>query len=153
MIRVEDLSEVGYGGLVTGMEAWDAKRVQAGTLLPKDVVKSAKFWGYLGPGVAATVMQALGKRQIEPITERVMHGFMYGLPSFVMQLVETLKPETSSRAGASAVAQARQILDQRNAGLAASRAAGLLGAGNSTLVRPGAFANPSIYVQDEQIMS
>jgi len=58
VIRVEDLSEVGYGGVVTGMEAWDAKRVIAGTLDPKNVVKSAKFWGYLAPGVAATIMQA-----------------------------------------------------------------------------------------------
>lgn len=147
MIRVEDLSEVGYGGVVTGMEAWDAKRVIAGTLDPKNVVKSAKFWGYLGPGVTATIMQAMGKRQWAPLTERVMHGFFYGLPSFVLQLAETLKGGTSKAAN-SAVSQAQQILKQRNAELAASRA-GLLPSGASL----SQVVAPSMFVEEEQILS
>lgn len=150
MIKLQDLSELGYGGLVTGLAAWDAKRLEEAAYLEKEVYKSAKFWGFLAPGVGSIVMNMLGKpRGSEPITERLMHGFIFGFPSFIKETIEAVRVEgASTKARGGAVADAQRLLAQRQAaGQSAAARAKQLAAG-------GQSASPTgIYIQEEEILA
>jgi len=151
MIKLQDLSELGYGGLVTGMAALDAKRLEEAKYDPKDVYKSAKFWGYLGPGVAATVMNVIGKpRGMGDITERLMHGFIYGFPAFIKETVEAVRPPEAGGKRSSAVKEAQRLLASRQAAAkrVAAENAGLLGAGRGTTV--GATG---VFVEEQEILA
>lgn len=151
MIKLQDVSELAYGGLVLGLAELDAKRIEDGTLVPKEVYKSAKFWGYLGPGVASLVMNVLGKpRGMEAVTERVMHGFIYGFPQFIKETVEVVK-EAAPGAKSAAVKEAERLLvaQRRSAGnISASEQAKLLAAG-----RGAGLVTPGIYVEEEEILA
>lgn len=150
MIKLQDLSELGYGGLVTGMAAWDVKRLEEAAYLEKEVYKSAKFWGFVAPGVAATVMNVIGKpRGSEPITERLMHGFIFGFPSFIKETIEAVKVEVGGKARGGAVADAQRLLaQQQSVGQSAAAAkARQLAAGS------GAAVNTGIYIEEQEILA
>ena len=147
MIKLQDLSELGYGGLVTGLAAWDAKRLEEAAYLEKEVWKSAKFWSFVAPGVAATVMNVIGKpRGSEPITERLMHGFIYGFPSFIKETVEAVRVVVGGKAGGGAVADAQRLLAQRQGSTAAQ-------ARQLAAAQGVAVGSMGIYVEEEEILA
>jgi len=148
MIKLQDLSELGYGGLVTGLAAWDVKRLEEATYLEKEVYKSAKFWGFVAPGVASTVMNVIGKpRGSEPITERLMHGFIFGFPSFIKETIEAVRVEGGgTRAKGGAVADAQRLLAQQQAA-AQSRAKQLAAA------QGAGVSNTGIYIEEQEILA
>ena len=86
MLRMEDVGELAYGGLVTGLKRWDAGRaIDSG-----DIFKKASFWGYLVPGLIATTATAMNwMPRYSAWNERLAHGFIYGFPNFVMELVDS----------------------------------------------------------------
>ena len=148
MIKLQDIGELGYGGLVTGLVAWDEKRIAEGTITEKDLVKKAGFWGYLVPGGLSVFANAFGwMRRYEPWTERVAHGFIYGFPAFVKDVVDIYKEEVPSARSAGAksspaVAEAQKLLAQAQARhqVQPSR----VGAQQVT---------PGIYIQEEEILA
>lgn len=93
MLRIEDIGELAYGGLVTGLKRWDVGRGVASS----DVLKKTGFWGYLAPGLFATTATAMKwmPRQ-DAWLERISHGFIYGFPGFVMELVDAFSGGTTS---------------------------------------------------------
>jgi len=108
-IRMEDLGSLAYGGLVTGMEAWDEKRVTNGDITDKDIVKKYSTYAFLVPGVVSTACSAMGwGRQWMPWMEKVQAGFLYGFPSFIRDVVTNMG--TERRAGSSAVREAQRVL-------------------------------------------
>lgn len=113
MIRMQDFGEIAYGGAVTLTEWWDNKRVEEGKLAKKDILKKASFYTYLGVGLPATLMSAFGWwRPAEKWMEHISHGFLYDMPRFIMNVVQSMG--TASRATRSdAVRQAQEILRQR----------------------------------------
>jgi len=150
MIKLQDVGVLGYGGLVTGLTAWDEKRIAEGTITEKDLVKKAGFWGYLVPGGLSLVANAFGwMRRYEPWTERLSHGFIYGFPAFLKDVVDIYREEvpsarTARGAGAKpspAVAEAQRLLAQAQV---------------RKQVQPGVGAvgvDSSIYVQEEEILA
>lgn len=101
MIKTEDLGVLGYGGVVTGLEAWDEKRVEEGTLTKGDIFKQASFWGYVVPGGVCLLTNALGfMRKYEQWIEPISHGFMYGFPSFMRDLIAALGTEEEGSSAA-----------------------------------------------------
>jgi len=106
-LKVQDLGELAYGGLVTGLAKLDEKRINAGTLTKKDFLKKASFYGYVVPGVVATAATAMNwmPKQSE-WTERIAHGFIYGFPGFIMDVVDSMKTNTTSY---NAIAEAERI--------------------------------------------
>lgn len=111
MIRMQDLGELGYGGLVTLTEWWDQKRIDEGTITKKDVFKKASTYGYLLPGGAALLTTAFGwVPALKPWDEHIAHGFIYDFPRFIKNVVNAMREETSSSA---AVREANRILAQR----------------------------------------
>ena len=113
-LRMSDVSEVVYGGVVTLGTWWDEKRITAGTLTDKEVLKKASFWTYLGIGIPATLMTAMNwwDAKAGKVTERLAHGFLFGFPAFLYTTVKSMKETTSTRGDA--VAQAQEILRQRS---------------------------------------
>ena len=107
-IRVEDMGELAYGGLVTGAKWWDAQRMADGKLTDKDFFKKMSTYAYLVPGGAATIMSAFGTmRRYEVWLEHVSHGFMYDFPSWLVNTIQSMQG-TSSRSAA--VREAQRIL-------------------------------------------
>jgi hypothetical protein len=106
-LKVQDLGELAYGGLVTGLSKWDEKRITDGKLVKKDILKKASFYGYVIPGVVATAATAMNwmPKQSE-WTERIAHGFIYGFPGFAMDLIDSMKTTTTSY---NAIAEAERI--------------------------------------------
>jgi len=110
MLQVSDISELAYGGLVTGLDRWDKKRLEDAKIDKKDVLKKAGFYGYLVPGVFCTGATAFGfLRKYNPITERVTHGFIYGFPRFVMDMVDAFAEEPAAGSKSAALRAAEQI--------------------------------------------
>jgi hypothetical protein len=116
-IVIEDIGEVAYGGLVTLTEWWDTKRIAAGKIQKKELLKQAHFYTYIVIGLGATIVSAMhlwkGK---DSWMEHISHGFMYDLPRQAFNAVQALKtPPGLSTTGAdsSAVRQARAILEQK----------------------------------------
>jgi len=149
MIRLQDVGELGYGGAVTGLVAWDKKRIAEGTITEKDLVKKAGFWGYLVPGGLSLFANAFGwMRRYEPWTERLSHGFIYGFPAFVKDVVDIYKEEVPSARGAGAKSSAAVMEAQRL--LAAAQARRQVGGGVGGAV---AGVTPGIYIEEEEILA
>ncbi len=107
-IRVEDMGELAYGGLVTASKWWDAQRMVDGKLTDKDILKKFSTYAYLVPGGAATIMSAFGTwRRYETWLEHVSHGFMYDFPGWLVNVIQSMQG-TSSRSAA--VREAQRIL-------------------------------------------
>lgn len=113
MIRIEDFAEVAYGGAVTLTEFWDNKRIEAGKIGSKDVLKKASFYTYLGVGLLATAMSIFGwMRRYERWSEKVSTGFLYDVPRFAYNLSKTLGAAGRGRgAESAAVREAQRIID------------------------------------------
>lgn len=124
MIRMEDFGEIAYGGVVTLTEWWDNQRITEGKIAKKDILKKASFYTYLGVGLTATLSSAFGWwRTQEKWMEHISHGFLYDMPRFILNVVQSMG--TASRSVQSdAVRQAQEILRQRQQ-LPAGRAAGV----------------------------
>lgn len=123
MIRMEDFGEVAYGGAVTLTEWWDNKRVEDGKIAKKDVFKKASFYTYLGVGLTATLSSAFGWwRAQEKWMEHISHGFLYDMPRFTLNIVQSMGAGSRSTRS-DAVRQAQEILRQRQ--LAQGRSTGV----------------------------
>lgn len=112
MIRVEDLGELAYGGIVTGLAKWDASRMLKGQLTSKDILKKAETWGYVVPGIAAVAAAAMdfGGNRMNAWTERIAHGFIYDFPRFVVGVMDSLKTTATT---SNAVAEAQRIVNEQ----------------------------------------
>ena len=132
-IKVSDLGELGYGGLVTLTEWYDSSRIAKGTLEKKEILKKFSFYTYVVIGLGATVISFMnglsekkGKRGIAPEwMEHISHGFIYDLPRQIFNNVQALKtPPGMSTTGAdsNAVRQARAILEAKTREAAHARA-------------------------------
>ena len=109
MIRVEDIGELTYGGLVTAAKWWDGQRMAAGTLGGSEIMKKSSTYAYLLPGAGATLLSAFGGlRRQEKWWEHISHGFIYGFPQWVSEVVGAM--QTGSGAHGDAVRQAQRIL-------------------------------------------
>lgn len=116
MIRMQDLGEIGYGGVVTLTEWWDDKRIEEGKIAQKDIWKKASFWSYLGIGLPAILMSAFGWwRGMETWAEHISHGFLYDMPRFLRNVVKAMGTESRGRTNSDAVRQAQEILRRRSA--------------------------------------
>lgn len=110
-LRMQDIGELGYGGLVTLAEWYDDKRINEGKITKKDVLKKASFYAYLLPGGFCTLTSAFGwVRALKPWDEHVSHGFIYDFPRFIKNMVGAMRTERSSSA---AVSEAQRILRQK----------------------------------------
>lgn len=146
MIRLQDVGELGYGGLVTGLVAWDEKRIAEGKITEKDLVKKAGFWGYLVPGGVSLFANAFGwMRRYEPWTERLSHGFIYGFPAFVKDVVDIYKEEVPG-AGVAGAKSSPAVMEAQRL-LAAAQARNKIPAGAGAVVTPG------LYIQEEEILA
>lgn len=113
MLRVQDLGELAYGGIVTGLEYWDEKRVEKGELAATSIWKKFSTWAYLGVGVIALAMTSFGwLRQYDRWTENISHGFIYGVPGFIRTVITNATATTSGTRG-NAAAEAQRMLDAR----------------------------------------
>lgn len=117
MIKMQDIGELGYGGLVTLSTWWDDKRIEEGKLTKKDVLKKASFYAYLIPGGLCTLTSAFGwVKALKPWDEHISHGFIYGFPGFIKDMVDAMREETQgggSAARAAAVREANKILAEQ----------------------------------------
>ncbi len=114
MLKMQDIGEVAYGGAVTFTEWWDNKRITEGKIAKKDIWKKASFYTYLGIGLPATLMSAMGwwGRQEEWL-ERISHGFLYDMPRFIYGIVQSMSAGSSGDTRSRAIQQAQEILRQR----------------------------------------
>lgn len=112
MLRLEDIGELAYGGLVTGMTQWDKRRIEDGRIEARELLKKASFYSYLVPGLICTGATAFGwLRRWDAWNERIAHGFIYGFPGFVMELVNAFG---GGGVGASvAVREAERVLARK----------------------------------------
>lgn len=114
MIKMQDIGELGYGGLVTLSEWWDDKRIGEGKITKKDVLKKASFYAYLIPGGLCTLTSAFGwVRALKPWDEHISHGFIYDFPRFIKNTVNAMREETAKGSSSAAVRQAQKILEQK----------------------------------------
>jgi hypothetical protein len=121
MIRVQDIGEVAYGGIVTFTEWWDNKRVEDNRIKNSEVLKKAGFYAYLLIGLFATLASAFGWwRRQEKWMEHISHGFLYDFPRFIKNIVTTMRSSGTTGAGDDSIAvkQAKEILRRRQQELA-----------------------------------
>lgn len=113
MIHIQDIGEVAYGGAVTLATWWDNKRIADAKIGPKDVLKKASFYTYLGVGLVATLMSVFGwMKRYETWAEKISTGFFYDLPRFLYNLSKDLGTASRSQTSSSAVQQAQKVLQQ-----------------------------------------
>jgi hypothetical protein len=115
MIRIEDIGEIAYGGAVTLAEWWDNKRIAAGTITSKDVIKKASFYTYFGIGLVATLASAFGWMNKAAVwEERLATGFLYDLPRVGYNLAKAMSA-TAGRggSGSAVVEEAQRILREK----------------------------------------
>lgn len=111
-IKMQDIGELAYGGLVTLTEWYDDKRIDEGKITKKDVLKKASFYGYLIPGGFCTLTSAFGwVRALKPWDEHIQHGFIYDFPRFIKNMVGAMRTERGS--SSAAVREAQRILQER----------------------------------------
>lgn len=136
MLRTQDVGELAYGGAVTLADWWDGDRIKKGTLADKDIVKKAGFWTFAAIGVLATALNIGGWwRRGDAWTERLMHGFIYGLPGVIYSTVNSLRATTAGTgSNSAALRQAQEILRARQAAAAGSTPAG--GKTNYNVINP-----------------
>lgn len=107
MLKIQDVGVLAYGGGVTGLAAWDQSRIDKGELAEKDIWKKGSTYGYLVPGAVALTASAFGFwRQAEPWMETISHGFIYGFPGFLKDVVNSM---SGGSTGSRAIAQAQQV--------------------------------------------
>lgn len=124
MLRVADVSELAYGGLVTGMAQWDKKRVEDGKIEEKELFKKASFYTYLIPGLFCTTATAFGwMRGWDAYNERIAHGFIYGFPGFVLAIINAFS-EGGAGAKSAAVREAERLLAEGRRSTAGKKTAG-----------------------------
>ncbi|MDD5704243.1 MAG: hypothetical protein PHU23_19590 [Dehalococcoidales bacterium] len=130
MLVRQDFGELLYGGAVTGAEWWDSQRILNGTIQQKEILKKAGFWTYMVIGLGATLASIFGwMRRQESWWEHISSGFIYDLPRQTVNAVTSMKTTASGGMGeANAVKQAREILRQKHAELAAGKNTGWGGA-------------------------
>ncbi len=116
-LRMEDAGELIYGGIVTGAEYWDAKRIAGGTLTNKEVWKKAGFWSYLVIGLVATVGPYVfgSLKRYSNWTDNLAHGFIYDLSRQTKNLIQSMGTTAGQRAGGNVVDQAAELIRQRAA--------------------------------------
>ncbi|MBU0778375.1 hypothetical protein KKF82_08970 [Patescibacteria group bacterium] len=109
-IRVEDLGELAYGGLVTGAKFMDTNRIADGKLTNGEILKKFETYAYLVPGLGSVIASAFGmmKRQ-ETWLEHISHGFMYGFPGWLTEVVQSMQ---AGGAGSAAVREAQRIINR-----------------------------------------
>ena len=114
MIRMQDVGELGYGGLVTLSEWYDDKRIAEGKITKKDIFKKTALYAYLVPGAVCTLTSAFGWwRQLSPWDEHISHGFIYDFPRFLKNMVNVMGEGTQRNPSSSAaLIEAQRILDQ-----------------------------------------
>jgi len=113
-IRMQDFGEIAYGGAVTLTEWWDDRRIADGKIAKKDLWKKASFYTYLGIGLPATLISAMGWwRQMGLWAEHVSHGFLYDMPRFIYNVVQAMGTESRGRTSSDAIRQAQEILNRR----------------------------------------
>ncbi|MDD5412093.1 MAG: hypothetical protein PHF31_11890 [Methylobacter sp.] len=102
MLRIQDVGELAYGGVVQFAEWQDEKNGRT------SIAKKWSTYAYLVPGIAATAVSAFGFMgpKWERWAENLSHGFIYDMPRFVRSVMKT----TSNGTGSNAVAQAQAIL-------------------------------------------
>jgi hypothetical protein len=114
MIRVQDIGELVYGGAVTLGAYLDDKRVTKGELVATAFWKKYSTWVYLGIGVAAVAMSAMGwMRKYESWAEHVSHGFIYALPGFALNMIRSMQDTPGVPIAGRGVAEAQALLNQR----------------------------------------
>jgi len=123
MITKEHAGPLVYGGIVTLAKWYDNKRIAAGNLTEKDVLKMYSFWTYLGIGVVA-VVATIWYKKYTAWTDKLTSGFIFGLPGFIYDTMKNTGVVTNRNAGSAAVAEAQKIL--------AMKRAAALGAGRQT---------------------
>ena len=109
-IRVEDVGELGYGAAFAAANWWDSKQIDEGKLRKDEVFKRVGFWTYLGIGLPSTLISAMNwmPRQ-KTWVENISHGFLFYLPSFIMDTAKELsKPKVAG--SSAAIAEANRIL-------------------------------------------
>lgn len=107
-IKVQDIGEMAYGGVVTGAKYWDEQRMKDGKLTSNEVLKKFETYAYLVPGGAATIMSAFGMmRRQESWLEHISHGFLYGFPGWLVDVIQSMQGTSS---GSAAVREAQRIL-------------------------------------------
>lgn len=120
-IRVENLGAVAYGGLVTASNWWDGQRMADGKITDKDFFKKLETYTYLGVGGVATVMSAFGTwRRQEQWLENISIGFMYGLPQWLVNVIQSMGGTASKSV---AVREAQRILNASGRQLPAGQTA------------------------------
>jgi hypothetical protein len=130
MITKYDIGELAYGGAVTLGAYLDDKRVTKGTLVATAFWKKYSTWVYLGLGVAAVAMSAMGwMRKYETWAEHVSHGFIYALPGFALNMVRSMQTTPGAPIAGNAAAEAQRLMNARRAG--ANR---MLGAGQTNWI-------------------
>lgn len=113
MLRVEDIGELAFGGLVTATEWYDKQRIDDGKLTEKDILKKFSTYAYLIPGGAATIMSAFGVwRGMERWNEHISHGFMYDFPRFLKNVVTAMRQGGGAGARAQSVREANRIIQE-----------------------------------------
>ncbi len=114
-IRVEDIGEFAYGGLVTGAKFLDGQRMADGRLGDSEVMKRFSTYAYLIPGAGATLLSAFGGlRRQEKWWEHLSHGFIFGFPQWVTEVVSAMQGTQSNRGAA--VREAQRILSNSKTG-------------------------------------
>lgn len=112
-MRMQDIGELAYGGLVEATAWWDRKRVDEGTITEKEMLKKFSTWAYVVPGGLATIFSAFGVwRGMELWNEHLSHGFIYGFPGFIVKIVDAVR---EGGASSSAVQEAQRILREKSA--------------------------------------
>ena len=95
MLQIEDIGELAYGGLVTGLKRWDDGRAIA----KNEPWRKGSFWAYIGIGLPSTLATSLGwMRRQDAWLVRISHGFIYGFPGFIMEMVDAFSGEPASTA-------------------------------------------------------
>lgn len=124
-LRIEDMGEAAYGGLVQAGKWLDDRRIEEGKITEKELLKQWETYAYLLPGGFATVASAFGFMPRQGVwLEHVSHGFIYDFPRFMLKAVNSMRNSGTSTKAA-AVREAQRIVQER------SRAK-QLGAGRAT---------------------
>ena len=114
MIRMQDFGEIAYGGAVTLTGWWDDRRIEDGRIGKKDIWKKASFYTYLGIGLPVTLMSAMNWWARQGLwLEHISHGFLYDMPRFIYNIVQSMGAESRGRTGSDAIRQAQEILNKR----------------------------------------
>ena len=137
---MQDLGELGFGGLVTLTEWWDSKRIKDGSITNKEILKKAGFYTYLVIGLGATLATAFGwwSRQGRWM-EHIAHGFIYDVPRQTVNMVTALKTTTPIGGEPEAVKFAREALARKQRELAGNKGGLALNPGSEE-ARSGATA-------------